>query len=121
VADITWRTASLPDATAGAPYEAGLAATGALSAVTASAIVSGSLPPGLSLSADHVRVTGTPSGAGIDKTYACTISQTDTAGAVTSGSLTITVRAASDVAGKDKPFSSLSVRSQMASMWPAQF
>lgn len=121
MADITWRTASLPDATAGVAYEAGLAETGSLTAVTASAVVTGSLPPGLSLSADKVRITGTPSGAGIDKTYTFTLSLTDTAGAVTSGSLSITVRAGGDVSGKDKPFSSLPVKSQMASMWPSQF
>jgi hypothetical protein len=121
VADITWRTTALPIAVAGSPYEASLAETGSLTAVTASAIVSGSLPPGLSLNADHVRITGTASGSGIDKTYTCTISLTDTAGAVTSGSLSIAVRSAASHSGKDIPFSSLPVVSQMASMWPAQF
>lgn len=121
MADITWRTASLPDATAGVPYEAGLAETGSLTAVTASAVVSGSLPPGLSLSADKVRITGTPKGTGIGTTYIFTISLTDTAGAVTSPSLSITVRSAGDVQGKDKPFSTLPVAAQMAAMWPSQF
>lgn len=121
MADITWRTVSLPDAVAGVPYEAGLAETGSLTAVTACVVATGSLPPGLSINADHVRVTGTPTGAGIDKTYTCTITMTDTAGGVTSGSLSITVRAAADNAGADRPFSTLPVVAQMASMWPAQF
>lgn len=121
MADITWRTASLPDATAGVPYEGALAETGSLTAVTACTVASGSLPPGLSVNADHVRITGTPSGSGIGKTYTFTLTMTDTAGGVTSGSLTITVRGAADVAGRDKPFSSLPVLAQMASMWPAQF
>ena len=119
--DITWRTTSLPDATAGVPYEASLAETGSLTAVTNCTVATGSLPPGLSVNADHVRITGTPTGAGIGKTYTCTLTMTDTAGGVTSGSLSITVRAAGDVAGRDKPFSSLPVVAQMASMWPAQF
>jgi hypothetical protein len=121
VADITWRTASLPDATAGVPYEAGLAETGSLTAVTNCTVTSGSLPPGLSIAADHTRITGTPSGSGISQTYTFKLTLTDTAGGVQSGSLTITVRAAADIAGHDKPFSSLPVVSQMASMWPAQF
>ena len=121
MADITWRTVSLPDAIAGVPYEAGLAETGSLTAVTNCTVASGSLPPGLSIAADHVRITGTPAGAGIDKKYTCTLTMTDTAGGVTSGSLTITVRAAASAAGADKPFSSLPVVAQMASAWPAQF
>jgi len=119
--DITWRTVSLPDATAGVPYEAGLAETGAATAITACTVATGSLPPGLSITADKVRISGTPKGAGIGQTYTFTLTMTDTAGAVTSGSLSITVRGASDVAGKDKPFSTLPVVSQMASMWPNQF
>jgi hypothetical protein len=121
MADITWRTTALPDAVAGVPYEAGLAESGSLTAVTACTVASGSLPPGLSVNADHVRITGTPTGAGINKTYTCTLTMTDTAGGVTSGSLSITVRSAGDSAGKDKPFSSHPVLAQMASMWPAQF
>lgn len=121
MADITWRTASLPDAVAGQPYEAGLAETGSLTAVTNCTVASGSLPTGLSISADKVRITGTPAGSTINKTYTFTLTMTDTAGGVTSGSLSITVRAAADVAGKDKPFSTLPVVAQMASMWPAQF
>lgn len=121
MADIVWKTTSLPAATAGVAYEAGLAESGSLTAVTACTVASGSLPPGLAINADHVRITGTPTGASINKTYTFTLTMTDTAGGVTSGSLSITVRAAADVAGKDQPFSSLPVQAQMASMWPAQF
>lgn len=121
MADITWRTVSLPPAIAGVPYEAGLAETGSLTAVTNCTVATGSLPPGLSINADHVRITGTATGAGINKTYTCTLTMTDTAGGVTSASLSITVRSAADHAGKDVSFSSLPVQAQMASMWPAQF
>jgi hypothetical protein len=121
VADITWRTFNLPDATAGVLYEAGLAETGSLTAVTACTVTSGALPPGLSVNSDHVRIYGTPAGSGIGQTYTFKITMTDSAGGVQSSNLTITVRAASDVAGHDKPFSSLPVVAQMASMWPAQF
>lgn len=121
MADITWRTTSLPDATAGVPYEAGLAETGSLTAVSNCVVASGALPTGLAISADFVRITGTPKGSTAGKTFTFTLTMTDTAGGVTSGSLSITVRAAGDVAGKDKSFSSLPVVAQMASMWPAQF
>jgi hypothetical protein len=121
VADITWRTVSLPVAIAGVPYEAGLAETGSLTAVTNCTVATGSLPPGLSINADHVRITGTPLGSGIDKTYTCTLTMTDTAGGVTSTSLSITVRSASNHAGADVTFSSLPLQAQMAAMWPAQF
>lgn len=119
--DITWRTASMPDAIAGVAYEAGLAETGSLSAVTNCVVASGSLPPGLAISADFVRITGTPKGAGVAQTYTFTLTMTDTAGGVTSGTLSITVRAAADVAGAGRWFSTLPVVAQMASMWPAQF
>lgn len=118
MADITWRTTALPDATVGVAYEAGLAETGSLTAVTACTVATGSLPPGLSISADFVRITGTVKGvnAALPKTYTFTLTMTDTAGGVTSGSLTITVRGAE--ARKDVPFTSLPVAAQMAAQWP---
>lgn len=119
--DITWRTTTLPDATAGVPYEASLAETGSLTAITNCVVASGSLPTGLAIAADFVRITGTPKGITIGKTYTFTLTLTDTAGGVTSPSLTITVRGATDTAGHDKLFSSMPVLAQMASMWPAQF
>jgi hypothetical protein len=116
--DITWRTASLPDAIVGVAYEAGLAGTGSVTAVTACTVATGSLPPGLSVSADKVRITGTVKGvnAALPKTYTFTLTMTDTAGGVTSGSLSITVRAAQGRA--DTPFSTLPVVAQMAAQWP---
>lgn len=119
--DITWRTISLPDAVAGVPYEAGLAESGSLTAVTNCVVATGALPTGLAISADFVRITGTPKGTGAGKTFTFTLTMTDTAGGVTSGTLTIAVRSAGDAAGKDKLFSSMPVVAQMASMWPAQF
>ena len=118
MADITWRTASLPDAYAGIPYEAGLAETGALTAVTASAVVTGALPPGLALSADFVRITGTPKGSGIGQLYTFTISLTDTAGPVTSGTLTIRVRGLHNDFVKD---GTAPVLASLAQQWPNQY
>jgi hypothetical protein len=121
VADIVWKTASLPDATAGVAYEAGLAHNSSVTAVTNCTVTTGSLPPGLAINADHVRITGTPTGAGVGKTYTCTLTMTDTAGGVVSGSLSIAVRSAADAQGADKPFSTLPVVAQMTAMWPGQF
>lgn len=116
--DITWRTATLPDAIVGVAYEAGLAETGSLTAVTACTVASGSLPPGLAISADKVRITGTVKGvnAALPKTYTFTLTMTDTAGGVTSGTLTITVRAAE--VRTDQRMTDLPVAAQMAAMWP---
>jgi hypothetical protein len=119
--DIVWKTTVLPDATAGVYYEAGLAETGSATAINGCSVSNGTLPPGLSILAGHIQVGGTPSGAGIGKTYSFNLTLSDTAGGVIAGPFTITVRAAADVAGRDKPFSSLPVVAQMASMWPAQF
>lgn len=86
--DIVWKTVSLPNGYVGEAYEAGLAQSGAATAFTASAVVTGTLPPGIVLNADHVRLTGTPTTPG---DYTFTLSMTDTALAVTSGTLTIHV------------------------------
>jgi hypothetical protein len=89
LADIVWATVTLPGGFVGEAYEAGLAFTGNATAVTASAVVTGALPPGLSLDAtSKVRITGTPTATGI---YTFTLSLTDTAGTVNSGSFTIIV------------------------------
>lgn len=90
MADITWASTQLPAAIRGIPYEAGLAITGAATAVTAGSVQSGALPAGLVVNAsDHLRVTGTPTTNGV---FTFTLSLTDTAGAVTSPSFTIVVR-----------------------------
>lgn len=88
MADITYKTVKFPDGFVDVPYEAGIAVNGAATAITAGAVATGSLPPGLAVSADFVRITGTPTAAG---TYTFTLSLTDTAGAATSGSYTITI------------------------------
>lgn len=81
------KTQTLPAASAGVPYEAGLAITGQATAVTAVSVASGALPPGLVVDTT-LRVTGTPTASG---KYTFTLSLTETAGSVTSGSLTISV------------------------------
>jgi len=88
VADIVWRTVNLPQGFAGLAYEAGLAVTGNATAITNCVVSSGSLPPGLAISADFVRITGTPTTYG---TYTFTLTMTDTAGGVASPSFTIKV------------------------------
>lgn len=96
MADIVWRTtqAGFPVAYVGVPYEAGLAVTGNATAITNCVVASGALPPGLSISADFVRVTGTvvaAVGTNPAGTYTFTLTMTDTAGGVTSGSYSIKV------------------------------
>lgn len=95
MADIVWRTTRLPDAIVGAPYEASLAVTGAATAITA-ASASPTLPTGLSFSADFVRITGTPLKAALG-VWSGTITLTDTAGAVQSGTLKLVVRYADEL------------------------
>jgi hypothetical protein len=110
--DITVRTATLPNALVGVAYEAGIAETGAVTAITACTVTSGSLPPGLAISAELVRITGTPTKSG---TYTFKVTLTDTAGAVQSGTLTITVAVAAD----DLPGDILTqpVAAQLARTW----
>jgi hypothetical protein len=107
MADITWRTTKLPDAILGAPYEASLAVTGNATAFTACTVTAGALPTGLSITADKVRITGTPTGA--VGTYTCTITLTDTAGAVASSLMTLVLR---DIGKADK--NSLSTADKVA-------
>lgn len=89
MADIVWSTTTLPDAVIGAAYEGSFAVTGNASAITAATVSSGSLPPGLAIDADQVRITGTPTAKG---TYTFQITLTDTAGSVQSGQFTIVCR-----------------------------
>lgn len=110
--DIAWKTVSLPNAIVGEAYEAGLAHNAAATAITASAVVTGSLPPGIVLNGDFVRLTGTPTKAG---TYAFTLSLTDSAGAVTSGSLSIVVGYA--VLDADRFLANTPVAAQFAKAW----
>lgn len=116
MADIIWKTASLPVAIRGVPYEAGLAFTGNATAVTAGSVTSGALPTGLVVNAsDHVRITGTPTAA--PGAYPVTITLTDTAGAVASSSMTLYVRDA--VPADDVPLGTNKVAADIAKLrWP---
>lgn len=90
MADITIRTVTFPNAMVGVPYEAAIAYQGNATALTASAVASGALPPGLVLDValPFTRIVGIPTTDGL---FTFTVSLTDTAGAVTSGPLTIRV------------------------------
>lgn len=112
MADITWRSTAFPEAQVGVAYEAGLAETGSLTAVTACAVTTGALPPGLAINADHVRITGTPTTAGH---YVFTLTMTDTAGGVVSPSFSIDVVYATN----DQPGDILQqpLAAQFARMW----
>jgi large repetitive protein len=86
--DIVFATDAFPVAIVNMYYEVALAYSGDASPITHSAVVSGSLPPGLVLDSaiPWTRITGTPTSNGL---YTFTISLTDTAGTVTSPALTI--------------------------------
>lgn len=105
-ADIVFTTVNLPPAYLGVAYEAAFAYKSAASAVTAQAIVAGTvltgLPAGLALDTfaskpGSLRVTGTPTGAASSGNtplsgvgaYTFTVSVTDTAGNTVSGTYTI--------------------------------
>ena len=97
-ADIVYDSVNLPPAFVGVAYEAGIAYHGAGSALTA-ASASG-LPAGLSLvhssfaESCGVRITGTPTAAGVNSSVVITL--TDTAGAAASSAYTITVYGAAN-------------------------
>lgn len=88
--DIVHATVGLPDGMVGVVYEAALAYQGNASALSASSVTAGSLPPGLALDATlpFSRITGTPT---VDGTYVFRITLTDAAGGVQSGDLSIRV------------------------------
>ena len=103
--DIVYTTVNLPPAVVGVAYEAAVAYKSDATVFTAQSIVAGGaltgLPAGLALDAvaapGSLRITGTPTGAasagntvksGVGA-YTFTVSGTDTAGAVVSGTLTI--------------------------------
>ena len=108
MADIVYTTVTLPPAFLGVAYEAAVAYKSAATVITAQSIVAGTvlngLPAGLALDTvgaapGSLRISGTPTGAastgntpksGVGP-YTFTVSATDTAGAVVSGTLTITV------------------------------
>lgn len=79
-------TASLPDATVGTPYNATLTATGGLAPYTWS-VISGALPPGLSLDSAG-NITGTPTAAG---TFNFTVQVIDPIGNVGSVAIGVSI------------------------------
>lgn len=121
MADIVFETTVFPDAYWGVAYEAGIATKNSASIITNCVVASGALPPGLSINADFVRITGTVAGVGaiLPKVYTFTLTSTDTAGGVTSGSYTITVREpqASPALGS----AGISPAAQQAAMWPLKY
>ncbi len=120
--DIVFESTVFPDAYWGIAYEAGIATKSSASVITNCVVATGALPPGLAIAADFVRITGTISGVGatLPKTYTFTLTSTDTAGGVTSGSYTITVRepqASTAVGG----FTFMSPAAQQAASWPLKY
>ncbi len=81
-------TTTLPDGTVGAAYSAALAATGGVSPYTWT-VVSGALPPGVSLVAATGALTGTPTKQG---RYTFTVRVTDANGAQATRALSIRIR-----------------------------
>jgi len=83
----TITTTGLPNASQVQAYSATLAATGGTPPYSW-AIISGSLPPGLTLNSSTGVISGTPTGAG---TYSFTVQVTDATSATATASLSITV------------------------------
>jgi hypothetical protein len=110
--DITYATVKFPPGFVGVPYEAAIGYLGAATAITAASVSTGALPTGLVVNAtDHVRITGTPTVAG---TFTFTLSMTDTAGAVVSGSYTITITPAGQ-----QPPAARSLNDHLRIQWPS--
>lgn len=113
--DITYKTVAFPDGFVNVAYEAGIAEIGGATALTAGGAATGALPPGLVVNAaDHTRITGVPTTAG---TFTFTLSITDTAGAATSGSYTITIhnQAAPGI------IRAAPLATQLKVQWPTEF
>jgi phage baseplate assembly protein gpV len=109
MADIVYTTTKFNPGFVGVPYEEAIGYTGATQ-VTAAAVNSGSLPPGLSVNADHTRITGTPTTAGL---FTFTLTMTDTGGAVVSGSYSIRIAPA-----YQEPKDAQTVNDALRIMWP---
>lgn len=109
MADIAYTTTKFNNGFVGVPYEEAIGYTGA-TPITAASVNSGALPTGLTLNADHTRVTGTPTAAG---TFTFTFSMTDTGGAVVSSSYSITILPAFE-----EPRLARTVNDQLRIMWP---
>jgi hypothetical protein len=94
---------TLPNGTVNAPYTAGISSKGGVTPLTWS-VLSGSLPPGLSLNTTSGQITGTPTTPG---TYSFTPQVVDSAipvqTATSTGPLTITVSAATTLKATTPP------------------
>jgi hypothetical protein len=103
MADITFDSATLPDAFIGVPYSVKLATRGAATAITASSITAGALPAGLTLTqvaGAFDEISGTPTNAQEAGTFSFTVSLTDTAGAATNA-MTMKLWEVSQLPGRD--------------------
>jgi hypothetical protein len=109
MADIVYTTTKFNTGFVGVPYEEAIGYTGA-TALTAASVSTGSLPPGLTVNADHTRITGTPTTPGV---FTFTLSMTDTGGAVVSGSYTIRIAQAAQ-----EPADARSLNDTLRIMWP---
>ena len=107
--DIVYTVTKFHPGFVGAPYEAAIGYTGS-TPITAAAVNTGSLPPGLTVNADHTRITGTPTQAG---TFTFTLTMTDTGGAVVSGSYSIQI-----VQAGQEPKDARPLASDLRIMWP---
>jgi hypothetical protein len=84
-------TSSLPQGTKGKSYSTTLSASGGTTPYTW-ALASGSLPPGLSLTAGTGKISGTPTSTG---TFSFTVKVTDAKGATATKSLSLTIASSS--------------------------
>jgi len=132
MADIVYTTVVLPPAYLAVAYEAAIAYKSAATVFTAQSIVAGGdltgLPAGMALdevaSPGSLRITGTPTGAASGGAvpqsglgaYTFTVSGTDTAGAVVSGTYTITL-----LSTADQPQDQRTVAQQLHAQWPTEF
>lgn len=110
MADIVYTTTKFNPGFVGVPYEEAIGYTGA-TIVTAATVNSGALPPGLTLNADHTRITGTPTTPGL---FTFTLSMTDTGGAVVSGSYSIRIAPAAQ-----EPQAAQTLNDSLRIMWPS--
>jgi Putative Ig domain len=115
MADIVFKTVLLPMGFVNVPYEAAIAYQGNASALSASAVATGALPTGLALDValPFSRITGTPT---LDGLFTFTLTFTDGAGAVTSGSLSIYI----STLNAGEIYRALTNRAQMLATWPGE-
>lgn len=108
--DITYTVTKFHHGFVGVPYEAAIGYVGNATALTAASVSTGTLPPGLTVNADHTRITGTPTSVG---TFTFTLSMTDTAGATVSGSYSIQI-----VPAGQEPQDARTLNDALRVQWP---